>query len=300
MTMTSGYAKVPGGTVWYGIYGVGRPGTPLVVLHGGPGVPHDYLLPLTELADVRPVIFYDQLGCGLSVCADNPDDWTVENSVAGLHALCHQLGLKRYILLGQSWGTFLAVSYALAHPEARPAGLILADPCLSAPRWINDMRGFLRQMPCEDLAEIEHCEMTGDYQSPAYQRIMERFYHQHVCKCEPWPQVVMDSFERANQSIYRHMWGASEFSVTGTLKDRDLCGQLGKLRMPVLYLCGRDDEATPETTRHYCRCTPGATMTVIENASHLPHLEQPGPFFTAVREFLISVENDNDFTIEIK
>lgn len=72
-----GYLPVTGGRVWYQIVGSGN-ATPLLVLHGGPGVPHDYLESLADLADERPVVFYDQLGCGKS---DRPDDvslWRIE------------------------------------------------------------------------------------------------------------------------------------------------------------------------------------------------------------------------------
>ena len=68
---TEGMISVSGGRVWYGIAGVNSPGVPLLVVHGGPGAPHDYLENLAMLADVQPVIFYDQLGCGRS---DRPDD----------------------------------------------------------------------------------------------------------------------------------------------------------------------------------------------------------------------------------
>src|SRR5262245_38772201 len=65
-----GFIDVPGGRVWYRIVGSGT-ATPLVALHGGPGFPSDYLSPLAKLGDERPVVFYDQLGCGKS---DRPTD----------------------------------------------------------------------------------------------------------------------------------------------------------------------------------------------------------------------------------
>src|SRR5437773_713409 len=68
-----GYINVPGGRIWYKIVGNG-PGTPLLVLHGGPGVPSYYLKPLAALGEDRPVIFYDQLGAGHS---DKPADTTL-------------------------------------------------------------------------------------------------------------------------------------------------------------------------------------------------------------------------------
>src|SRR5262249_40945583 len=81
---TEGVIAVEGGRVWYRIAGEARTGVPLLTLHGGPGYPHDYLEPLEGLSDERPVIFYDQLGCGRS---DRPNDkalWQVDRFVREL------------------------------------------------------------------------------------------------------------------------------------------------------------------------------------------------------------------------
>lgn len=112
---SEGMIPVPGGRVWYRIVGKDAPGIALLVLHGGPGAPHDYLENLGALADERPVVFYDQLGCGRSERPDNPALWQLDRFVAELAAVRQALGLDRVHLLGQSWGTMLAVQ-ALLHP----------------------------------------------------------------------------------------------------------------------------------------------------------------------------------------
>src|SRR5215470_16812143 len=97
-----GYIAVEGGRVWYRIVGGERTGVPLLTLHGGPGYPHDYLEPLEKLADSRPVIFYDQLGCGKS---DRPADralWTAGRFVEELAVVRAALGLDRVHLFGNS------------------------------------------------------------------------------------------------------------------------------------------------------------------------------------------------------
>ena len=76
-----GNIPVTGGDVWFSQYGADRPGIPLLVLHGGPGAPHDYLLPIAALSDERPVIFYDQLGCGNSDKPAGTDLYTIEHFV---------------------------------------------------------------------------------------------------------------------------------------------------------------------------------------------------------------------------
>jgi proline iminopeptidase len=123
-----GYIPVEGGRVWYKIVGAGTPGIPLLTLHGGPGYPHDYLEPLEQLAGERPVIFYDQLGCGRS---DRPNDralWRVDRFVRELAQVRQALGLERIHLFGHSWGAMLAVDYLLSGASA--ASLILASPAL--------------------------------------------------------------------------------------------------------------------------------------------------------------------------
>ena len=112
-----GYVTVPGGRVWYNVVGSG-PGTPLLLVHGGPGYPsHGQLQRLEKLGDERPVIFYDQLGCGRS---DGPTDktlWRTERFVDELASLRSALGLDRLHILGHSWGSMLTVEYTLTGPR---------------------------------------------------------------------------------------------------------------------------------------------------------------------------------------
>jgi proline-specific peptidase len=93
--------------VWYRRNGSG--GVPLLILHGGPGAGHDYLEPLEALGSARPVIFYDQLGCGRSERPDDPSRWTIKRFVAEIDAVRRALDLEKIHLLGQSWGGWLAI-----------------------------------------------------------------------------------------------------------------------------------------------------------------------------------------------
>ncbi|HTJ26575.1 MAG TPA: alpha/beta fold hydrolase [Candidatus Limnocylindria bacterium] len=106
----TGFAPVPDGKVWYRVYGSG-PKTPILTLHDGPGAAHNYLLPLRALADDRPVIFYDQLGCGLSDSPRGEGPYHIARFVAEVDAVREALGLQRVILYGHSWGTMLAIEY---------------------------------------------------------------------------------------------------------------------------------------------------------------------------------------------
>src|SRR5260370_38317846 len=108
-----GHIAVEGGKVWYRIAGEEKTGVPLLTLHGGPGYPHDYLEPLEALASERPVIFYDQLGCGAS---ERPDDralWRADRFLREVAQVLAALGPGARPLFGPPWGPMLPH----AHPQ---------------------------------------------------------------------------------------------------------------------------------------------------------------------------------------
>lgn len=266
------YLSVTGGKIWYKIAGAEKGGTPLILIHGGPGATHDYLLPLEELADKRPVIFYDQLGCGKS---DNPADvslWTIERYVEELDLLCKSLNFKNYHILGQSWGGTLAVEYALSGLSDRIKSLILSAPLISSSRWAEDQREYIDQMPDMMKSTILRCEAEGDFNNPEYQKALEEFYNRHLCRIQPMPEPMQKTFEKMNTEMYSYMWGPSEFTVNGTCKDYDASERISAIKVPVLFTAGEFDEATPESLTYFSNKIPGSKVIIFENASHSHHL----------------------------
>lgn len=283
---SEGMIAVPGGRVWYRIDGADAPGIPLLVLHGGPGAPHDYLENIGELADERPVLFYDQLGCGRSEHPANPALWQVARFVEELAAVRAALGLDRVHLLGQSWGSMLAVESLLSGATGIER-LVLSGPCLSAPCWMADQRTWLSQMPPAIGKAVALAEALEDFEAPAYQDAMTQYYKQHLCRLDPWPDCLQRAFAGLGMQVYLAMWGPSEFTCTGSLRAADLTPRLAQIKVPTLLTCGRFDEATPKTVEHFCRLIPGARMQVFEDASHNHHLEQPQAYLAALRAFLL-------------
>ena len=278
-----GFIPVEGGRVYYTIAG-GGPKTPLLVLHGGPGFAHDLLRKLDPLGNDRPVIYYDQLGAGKS---DRPTDkglWNIDRFVRELAEVRRALGLKEVILYGASWGTMLAVDYLLTDPTGVKAA-ILGHPCLSATRWKADTARLLKQLPEKVQATIALHEAAGTTSSQEYQDAFMEFVKNFACRIDPLPQTVLDAFTVANMEVYTTMWGPSEWYPTGNLKDYERVARLGKIRLPVLFLCGRYDEATPESVQVYKENLPGSRMYIIENASHLAYLEQQAEYLSQVRNF---------------
>ena len=286
--MKEGYIDVTGGRVWYKIVGEGKSKIPLLVLHGGPGIPHDYLEGLDALADERPVIFYDQLGCGNSDRTKDKNLWTVGHYVEELDQVRKSLKLESLHILGQSWGTMLAIEYMATRKTTGIESLILSGPALSVSRWIKDQHEYLKEFPEATQQAIKECEESGDFKSEKYQDAIQEYYHKHVCRMDPWPDCLKRSIDKMCGDIYEYMCGPSEFTLSGTLKNYERADSLSNIKIPVLYTCGRYDEATPESTSYYKNLTPGAKIVIFEDASHEHHLEKKEEFISVVREFLQS------------
>ncbi|HYQ86100.1 MAG TPA: proline iminopeptidase-family hydrolase [Bacteroidota bacterium] len=284
-----GFIDVPGGRVWYRVVGKGHR-TPVLLLHGGPGAPSYYLKPLAALGDERPVVFYDQLGCGRS---DRPNDstlWTIQRFIDELAVVRKALNLTEVHILGTSWGTMLAVDYMLTKPQG-VRSLILASPALSITRWVRDADILRATLPESSRVAILKHEKDGTTDSPEYQAAMMQYYHLYVSRREPWGPDIDSTFAQLGVGVYTKMCGPSEFTVTGTLKDYDRTDRLRELRLPVLFTAGRYDEARPSTVSYYQSLVPGARIAIFENSAHLTMQDEPEEYVRVVREFLHSVEN---------
>ena len=288
----SGHVTVPGGQVWYRRTG-GGPGIPLLLLHGGPGFPGDYLAPLEALGDERPVIRYDQLGCGRSDRPTDPALWRPERFVEELARVRTALGLDRVILHGHSWGGSLAVLSLLAGAGG-VAGLVLASPLLDARRWVEDADRLRRELPAEVQEVLSRHEADGTTGAPAYAEATQVFYRRHVCRSDPWPPEMLESLSGFGGDCYLAMWGPSEFHPTGTLSTFDLSGRLGEIRVPTHFTVGRFDEATPSSVAAFRDRIPGAGITVLEGSAHMTMLEEPEAYRAALRPFLRAVDRAVD------
>src|SRR6266478_3268245 len=281
---SEGHIEVECGKVWYRIAGEDKTGVPLLTLHGGPGYPHDYLEPLEQLADERPVIFYDQLGCGASERPADPSLWRIDRFVRELAQVREALRLERMHLYGHSWGTMLAVDYLLA--GASVASLILASPALSIPRWVADADIYRAALPTDIQDILARHEAAGTTSTKAYREATMVYYRRHLCRMDPWPEAMNRSHEASSGEVYLEMWGPTEFHATGNLRDYDRTSRLHEIGVPTLFTCGRYDEATPRTTASYQQLLPGAELAVFEQSAHMPHLEETQSYLACVRRFL--------------
>lgn len=151
---------------------------PLVLLHGGPGSTHNYFEGFDKIAETldRPIVMYDQIGCGESATPGHTELYTAEVWMDELDALREHLSLDKVHLLGQSWGGMLAISYMI---ERKPAGVLsvaLASTLHAAEVWKQEQyRRIEHYMAPEDLSVFHTAEKTGNYDDPAYLDALDRF-----------------------------------------------------------------------------------------------------------------------------
>jgi L-proline amide hydrolase len=280
---------------WYEVHGEPGGRLPVVLCHGGPGATHDYVSSLAALAhDGRQVALYDQVGNGRSQhLPDAPAEfWTIDLFRRELSALVAHLGwADGYHVLGQSWGGMLAMEHALQHPPGLRS-IVVADSPASMALWVaeaNRLRADLPPGVQEALTRHEAAETTD---SPEYQAAMDVFYRRHLCRLDPWPDEVVRSFEwiEKDPTVYGTMNGPSEFHVIGTIRDWDITERLPEIDVPVLLLSGRHDEATPRIVGEIHDRIPGSKWVLLEESSHMPHVEEPERFLAAVEAFLERAE----------
>jgi proline iminopeptidase len=283
-----GFIDVGPGRVWYEIAGTGE--RTLLLLHGGPGGNSEDLLPLLNLASEGfRIVRYDQLGSWRS---DKPDDlslWQVPRFVDEVETVRQALDLGQMHLLGQSWGAFLAIEYALHH-QAHLRSLTLASGAASTRECIAGMDTWRRELPGETQSLMARHEAAGDYQHPDYQAALETLYRRNFCRVWPYPEPLARAIQHMATPVYTTMWGPNEFTCTGNLLEWDRTDRLGEIAVPTLITVGEFDEVHPSCARTLHTGIQGSRLEIFAGCGHAAHLEDPNHFRTVLLNFLDHVD----------
>jgi proline iminopeptidase len=273
------------------------PDRQVLLLHGGPGATHEYLLPLEEplVGAGYEVYFYDQLGSHLS---DQPDDvslWEIPRFVDEVEQVRAALGLDDVVVYGQSWGGMLGIEYALAHPE-HLRGLVVSNMMASIPAYNAYAEQVL--MPAMDqdaLAEIKRMEAAGETADPAYEALlMEHYYVDHLCRLplEEWPPVVVSSFEHINHQVYDLLNGPSELGATGTFRDWDRFEELARIEVPTLVMSAAHDTMDPAHLAAMAERLPRGTHHHSPDGSHLALVDDHDAYVAGLLAWLAQLPGD--------
>src|SRR5919201_2621021 len=191
MAAREGFVDYGGHRTWYRLVGDRDAGAvPLLALHGGPGSTHNYFAPLERLAGERPVVIYDQIGCGKS---DRPQDieWSVDVFRDEVAAVREQLGLERIHLLGTSWGGMLAQEHVLSGAGGI-VSLVLSSTLANLQHWNGEQLKLKAQLPPDVIEVLDWHEAAGTYDDPEYEQAMEPYFDRHFYR-GPKPRAELDA-----------------------------------------------------------------------------------------------------------
>jgi proline iminopeptidase len=255
----------------------------LIVLHGGPGADHCYLLPqMLHLGDRYDLLFYDQRGGGRSrTDAQTPITWQMH--VEDLGAVVVEFGLEPLSIVGYSWGAMLSLLYATEQRRnphlVPPARLALINP---APLT----REYRRQF---------EAEFARRQQSPEIQRLREELAASGLKERDPgaYRQRAFELGVAGYFSDPRKARDLTPFrvvarvqqSVWESLADFDLIRDLEGIKIPSLVVHGRDDPIPLASTVEAARAL-GTDLVVLDECGHVPYVEQPQRLFAALDPFL--------------
>lgn len=272
-----------------------NPTKKVLLLHGGPGMTHE----IYECADGYfpqesiEYIYYDQLG---SYYSDQPDDlslWNTARFVEEVEQVRKALELDNtnFYLLGQSWGGILAMEYALKY-QKNLKGLIISNMMSSIPEYNTYAQEVLGpQLDPIVYEEIKLLEANNDFANPRYSELLfEHYYTQHVLRMPvaEWPESILRTFNHANNQVYVHMQGYSEFGITGdaTLKDWDIKNRLKEIEVPTLVIGAKYDTMNPEHMEWMSKEVQNGSYLFCPNGSHLSQYDDQKNYFSGIISFI--------------
>ena len=276
-----------------------NPTKKVLLLHGGPGMTHELYTCFDGYFPQEGIeyIYYDQLG---SYFSDKPDDldlWTTERFVEEVEQVRLALGLdaSNFYLLGQSWGGILAMEYALKYQD-NLKGLVISNMMSSIPEYNVYAQNVLGpQMDPAIYKEIKDMEEAEDFGNPKYGDLLfQHYYTEHVLRMPPdeWPEAVMRSLTHANNQVYVHMQGYSEFGITGdaTLKNWDIKERLKEIKIPTLVIGAKYDTMDPAHMEWMSKEVAHGRYLYCPNGSHLSQYDDQKTYFNGVIQFIDDVD----------
>ncbi len=281
-----------GHKVWTKRFGNGP--IKVLLLHGGPGLTHEYMECFESFFPQAGIEFYeyDQLG---SAYSDQPDDdalWTIDRFVDELEQVRRALGLDEtnFYLLGHSWGGILAIEYALKHQD-HLKGIVIANMTADFRRYAAYNAKLRAELPRDVRRKLEAFESRGAYHDPAYEELVfNAYYTQHLCRLPEWPEPATRSLRHVDQHVYEYMQGPSEFVPGGILKEWSAWDRLRDIRVPTLTVGAKYDTMDPRDLEAMSRLVQRGRYLYCPNGSHLAMWDDQQVFMTGIVRFLEDVQ----------
>ena len=269
-------------------------GQPLIVLHGGPDFDHSYLLPdLDRLADKFRLIYYDQRGRGRSADGVRPEDVTLRSDIDDVEKVRQHFQLNRTALLGHSWGTVLALEYALRYP-ARVSHLILMNPAPASAGDTAVLRKFYLQKLGADMDRQRAIMAAAAYKEGDPEAVVARYrihFRPALMRAEHYEKLMATMkaafMSQGKEGIVKARAVEDRLMAdTWELSEYDLMPKLSRVVVPTLVLWGDHDFIPLEISEHITRALPKAQLVTLRDCGHFAYLECAADTRKAIDEFL--------------
>jgi len=275
-----------------------NPRIKVLLLHGGPGMTHEYLEAFDSFLPRAGIeyYYYDQLGSAYSDKPDDPSLWELPRFVEEVEQVRKALKLDKsnFYLLGHSWGGMLALEYALKYQQNLKA-LIISNMVPSIPAYSRYAKDVL--MPAMDqkaLADIKTLEAAKKFDDPRYEELlMNNFYVYHILRmpADQWPDPVLRAFNKLNKKVYVPMQGPSELGTSGKLVRWDRSADLGRITVPTLAVGARYDTMEPAQMEKIARGVKKGGYLYCSNGSHLAMYDDQQAYMSGVIQFIVDVDS---------
>ena len=201
-------------------YSFGSGDNVILCANGGPGLPCDYLRDSHSClaSEGYRVVAWDQLGTGSSDRPTDPALWTIQRYVEETETVRTALGLGKVHFLGQSWGGWLGIEYALTYPDSLRS-LILENTAGDIPHLVSELNRLRDALGSETVAMMQRHEALGTLDHPEYEAAVTILNYRHVCRLDEWPAPVKRSLDDWNMGPYGTMQGPNEFLYTGNMAE---------------------------------------------------------------------------------
>lgn len=264
-------------------------GNPLIVLHGGAGyLTHEYLLPhLEQLSKDNFVVFYDQRGLGRSTGELSPDQNNLKISIDDIESIRKFLGVKQVSLLGHSWGSLLAMHYALTYPESTDR-IILANSMVATSDDLGLFFGELTKRVAPDQEEINKLEsgtlfQNGDPKTVAH--VNKLYFQTYMYDPANITKIQLCKTQEENLKGVK-VWEIFKNQIF--MQPFNILSDIEKIKCPTLIIHGNEDVMPLASAEHIHSAIPASRLVKIDECGHFPFVEQPETFFKAINDFLKS------------
>jgi proline iminopeptidase len=263
-------------------------GTAIIVLHGGPDFDHSYLLPeLDRLSDSYHLIYYDQRGRGRSADGVKPEDVTLASDIADIEKVRQYYHVDSVVLLGHSWGTVLALEYALRYP-GRVSHLILMNPGPASTDDYKQLRNDWLEKRAADMEQRKAIADTAAYKEADPEAVVAyyRIHFKHgFARSEDYEKLISRMqtafIQQGKEGILKARAVESRLmSETWAAPEYNLLPKLKGLRIPTLVITADHEFIPTSTAEHIAQAIPNARMVTLKDCGHFTYLECPD----AVRE----------------